>query len=67
VERARRNMTLVLGTATALLGVAMIVTTIARGGESPLAIGVVVGAAFVVLGGARAYLAAGPRSPRREP
>jgi hypothetical protein len=68
VERARRNMTLVLGSLTALLGAAMVVATIARGGP-PLAIGSVVGVAFIVLGSARVYLAAGaparPRAPRR--
>jgi uncharacterized membrane protein HdeD (DUF308 family) len=64
VERARRNMTLVLGSLTALLGAVMLVTTLARGGP-PLAIGIVVGVAFIVLGSARVYLAAGPRAPRR--
>jgi hypothetical protein len=64
VERARRNMTLVLGTLTAALGVAMIVATLARG-AGPTAIGIVVGVAFALLGSARVYLAAGPRAPRR--
>jgi hypothetical protein len=61
VSRARRNSTIVLGTLTALLGVAMIVATVGRGG-GPTAVGIVVGAAFAVLGGARVYMAAGPRS-----
>ena len=65
VARARRNMTIVLGSLTALLGLAMIVTAIARGG-GPTAIGLVVGVAFAVLGGARVYLAAGAR-PERGP
>jgi hypothetical protein len=56
-------MTLVLGSLTALLGLAMVVATIARGG-SPTAIGIIVGIAFVVLGCARVYLAAGTRSQR---
>ena len=56
-------MTLVLGTLTALLGLAMIVATLARGG-GPLAVGVVVGVLFTAIGCARVYLAA-PRSQRR--
>ena len=59
-------MTLVLGSLTALLGVAMIVATLARGG-GPLTVGIVVGVLFTVLGSARAYLAAGPRSQRGSP
>ena len=66
VERARRNMTLVLGGLTAALGVAMIVATLARGG-GPLAIGILIGAAFCLLGGVRVYYAAGPGSHQREP
>jgi hypothetical protein len=58
VERARRNFTVVFGSLTALLGVAMIVITIARGG-GPVALGILVGVAFLVLGCARVYLAAG--------
>ena len=61
MERARRNMTLVLGGLTALLGVAMIVATTARGG-GPTAVGVLLGAAFALLGCARVYFAAGSRS-----
>jgi hypothetical protein len=64
VERTRRNMTIVLGAITALLGAAMIVTAVARHG-APTSIGVLVGTAFMILGCARAYLAAGPRSQRR--
>ena len=64
MERARRNMTLVLGTLTALLGLAMIAATLVRGG-GPLAVGIVVGVLFTVIGCARVYLAAGPRSQRR--
>ena len=59
-----RNSTRLLGTLLALLGVAMVATTLARGG-GPLAIGVVVGVLFTVLGAARAYLA-GRMRPRRE-
>ena len=57
-------MTLVLGALTALLGLAMIAATLARGG-GPLAVGVVVGVLFTAVGCARFYLAAGPRSQRR--
>jgi hypothetical protein len=64
VERARRNMTVVLGGLTALLGLAMVVATLARGG-GPLAVGIVVGVLFTAIGCARVYLAAGPRSQRR--
>ena len=61
MERARRNMTLVLGGLTALLGVAMIVATTVSGG-GPTAVGVLLGAAFTLLGCARVYFAAGSRS-----
>jgi hypothetical protein len=57
-------MTIALGSALAIIGVAMIASTIARGGGA-LAIGILVGVAFTVLGCARVYLAAGPRSQRR--
>ena len=60
MERAYRHSTRVLGTLLALLGVAMVATTLARGG-GPLAIGVVVGVLFTVLGAARVYLAGGLR------
>jgi drug/metabolite transporter (DMT)-like permease len=56
VERAYRHSTRLLGALIALLGVAMLVTTLARGG-GPLALGVVLGALFAVLGSARVYLA----------
>ena len=64
MERTRRNMTIALGSALALLGLVMIVSTIARGGGA-LAIGIVVGVLFTVLGCERVYLAVGPRSQRR--
>lgn len=40
-----------------LLGVAMVVATLARGG-GPLAVGVIAGAAFALLGAGRVVLAA---------
>jgi hypothetical protein len=64
VERARRNMTIALGSALAVLGIAMVVSTLARGGGAT-AIGILVGVAFTILGCARVYLAVGPRSQRR--
>jgi hypothetical protein len=64
VDGARRNSTIVLGSVLAVLGVVMIVSTLARGGGA-LTIGVLVGVAFTILGSARVYLAVGPRSHRR--
>jgi drug/metabolite transporter (DMT)-like permease len=63
VERAYNHSTRVLGSLIALLGVVMVVTTVARGG-GPLALGVVLGVLFAVLGCARVYLA-GPRRARQ--
>jgi drug/metabolite transporter (DMT)-like permease len=60
VERAYQHSTRLLGSLIAILGVVMVVTTIARGG-GPLALGVVLGVLFAVLGCARVYLA-GPRA-----
>ena len=55
-------MTLVLGSVTALLGVAMIVVTVARGG-GPTAIGILLGVALTAIGGVRVWFASasGPR------
>jgi hypothetical protein len=63
VERAYTQSTRVLGGLLALLGVAMVVTTLARGG-GPLSIGVFVGTLFAILGFARVYLAGGLRGRR---
>ena len=52
-----------LGSAICLLGVAMTVTALASGG-GPLALGVLVGVAFTLLGGGRVYLATRPGSPQ---
>jgi uncharacterized membrane protein HdeD (DUF308 family) len=65
VQRARRSTTIVLGTLTAALGLAMVVSTLARGG-GPTAVGVVIGVAFAFLGAARVYIAAAPRYHRRD-
>ena len=65
MERAYNQSTRVMGALIAVLGVVMVVTTLARGG-GPLALGVVLGVLFAVLGSARVYLAGGLRSPRGE-
>ena len=56
MDRSRRNATIVLSALTAALGLAMVVSTIARGG-TPISVGVLLGAAFLVVGCARVYLA----------
>jgi hypothetical protein len=56
VERAYRQSTRALGGLLFLVGVAMVVSTLARGG-GPLALGVVLGTLFALLGVGRAYLA----------
>jgi hypothetical protein len=58
VERVYRNSTRLLGLVTALLGLAIIAATIARGG-GPTALGVVVGVLLTLLGIGRLYLAGG--------
>ena len=63
MERAYRQSTRTLGAVICLLGVAMIVSTLVRGG-GPLALGMIAGAAFVLLGAARVYLASREGSPR---
>jgi hypothetical protein len=50
-----RLVVTVLALATVALGIAMLATTLARGG-GPLAIGVVFGVLFVLGGGLRLYL-----------
>ncbi|MEA2375390.1 MAG: hypothetical protein QOD53_1853 [Thermoleophilaceae bacterium] len=56
MERAYRESTRVLGAALCLLGIAMVVATLARGG-GPLAVGVVAGVALALLGAGRVVLA----------
>ena len=58
MHRAYRHSTRLFAALLCGLGLAMIVTAVARGGGA-LAIGVVVGAAFVALGAGRLYLAGG--------
>jgi hypothetical protein len=54
----------VLGVLLAVVGLAMAVSSIARGG-GPLALGVIVGVLFVALGVARVWLARG-REPEAQ-
>ncbi|HWH44902.1 MAG TPA: hypothetical protein VNT32_09235 [Thermoleophilaceae bacterium] len=51
MDRAYRQSVRLVSMFVAALGVALVVTTIARGG-GPLALGVIVGACFVLLGAA---------------
>jgi hypothetical protein len=62
VERAYRHTTRALGLAICVLGVAMTITALARGG-GPFALGVLVGVAFTLLGAGRVYLASRPDTP----
>ena len=59
--RVYRQSTRAVGGLLFLIGVAMIVSTIARGG-GPLALGVVLGAMLALVGVGRAYLAGGAGS-----
>ena len=65
MERAYRQSTRALAAALVVLGIAMVVSSVARGGGA-LALGVVVGVLFALLGAARLYLASRHGSPRRE-
>ena len=56
MQRAYHQSTRVLGAVICLLGLVLVVSTLARGG-GPLALGVLVGVAFTVLGAGRVYLA----------
>jgi hypothetical protein len=53
----------VLAALLILLGVAMVISTVARGG-GPLSLGVVVGVPLVLLGAGRLYLARSEGTPR---
>ena len=63
MERAYRQSTRALGGLLFLIGVAMVASTLARGG-GPLALGVVLGTLLALLGVGRAYLASGGSSGR---
>jgi hypothetical protein len=56
----------VLGALLCVVGIVMVVTTLARGG-GPLALGVVVGVLFAALGAARIWLARAHESSGAEP
>ena len=57
MERFYRQSTRVFAALIGLIGIALVVTTLAGGG-GPLALGVVVGLAFLAIGAGRLYLAA---------
>jgi hypothetical protein len=61
VDRAYRASTRAIAVVTFLLGLTMIAVTVARGG-GVLAVGVIAGAAFVVLGAIRFRQATPPSS-----
>jgi hypothetical protein len=63
VQRAYRHSTRAFGVLMVLIGTALAVAAVARGG-GPLSYGVVVGVLFAALGAARLYLAAPPRPQR---
>ena len=57
-RQLHRGATRILSTAMVVLGVVLVVSTLARGG-GPLAIGVLLGVLFVAAGAGRFYLARG--------
>ncbi|MBA3838773.1 MAG: hypothetical protein H0X55_00510 [Thermoleophilaceae bacterium] len=63
MQRAHRQSTRALAAVLLLLGVAMVVSTIARGG-GPLSLGIVLGVPLALLGAGRLYLAWSERAPR---
>jgi hypothetical protein len=65
VARAYRLSTRALAALLVLLGLAMVVSTIARGG-GPLSLGVVLGIPLVLLGVARLYLARADGAPHAD-
>ena len=65
MERALGHTSRVLGLLLCGIGVAMVVSTLVRGG-GPLALGVVLGVLFVLAGAGRLYIA-GVRLPRGRP
>ena len=56
MQRAYRESTRAVGAIICVLGIVMVVVTLARGG-GPLALGVIVGVAFAVLGALRVIIA----------
>lgn len=64
VEKAYRASSLLLSVATVALGLAILTSTLARGG-GPLALGVLIGLSLTVVGAARLWLSrrGAPRPP----
>jgi hypothetical protein len=58
MDRAYRHSIRAMSALLMLVGLAMVVTTLARGG-GPLALGVIVGVLFALLGAGRIVLAGG--------
>jgi hypothetical protein len=56
VQRGYREATRAVGALICVLGIALVVVTLARGG-GPLALGVIVGVAFAILGALRVVIA----------
>ena len=56
MDRLYRSTTVLIGSITCAIGIAMVVTTLARGG-GPLSVGIVVGVLFALLGAGRVWLA----------
>jgi len=65
VQRAHRQSTRALAALLVLVGVAMVVSTIARGG-GPLSLGIVLGIPLALLGAGRLYLARAERPPHAD-
>ncbi|HEU0019228.1 MAG TPA: hypothetical protein VFQ14_02945 [Thermoleophilaceae bacterium] len=63
--RAYSASQVVLGGLLCVVGLAVVVTTLAAGG-GPFAIGVLVGVGFAVLGGMRVWIATRGRGPEEE-
>ena len=61
MQRAHRQSTRLLGALLCLVGVAMVVSALARGG-GPLSLGVVLGVLLALLGAGRVVLARAPGS-----
>ena len=63
MQRVYRGSTRALGALLCLVGVTMVVVTLARGG-GPLALGVLAGVMFALVGAGRVYLASGTGQAR---
>jgi len=63
VQRAHRQTTRILSVLMVILGAALIVSTVARGGGA-ISFGVVLGVMFAALGAARFHMAGSPRAER---